>query len=56
MISKNNNEQILLYYGSKVITTVYKGLVLIWQAIKSCFGNGYWDNTKPWDNEDGWSN
>lgn len=56
MIFKGNSDQFLLYYGNIAINSVYKGLLLIWQAIRSCFGNGYWDNDKPWDNEDGWTN
>ena len=56
MIYKNNKQLALLYYGNKAITSVYKGAKLVWQAIRSCFGNGYWDNDKPWDNNDGWTN
>lgn len=28
----------------------------LWTSIRSCFGNGYWDNDQPWDNDDAWSN
>lgn len=42
--------------GNMVVQSVYKGLVLIWQAIRSCFGSGGWDNEKPWDNDEGWDN
>lgn len=28
----------------------------VWQAIRSCFGRGFWNNQKPWRNEDGWKN
>lgn len=27
---------------------------IVWQAIRSCFGAGYWLNDKPWLNDDGW--
>lgn len=50
------NEINLAYYGRKAITAIYKGLKLIWQSISSCFGGGYWDNNKPWNNDDGWRN
>ena len=48
-VGKNKTE-------SKVITAVYKGLKLIWQYIKSCFGRGYWINDKQWSNRDAWKN
>lgn len=28
----------------------------VWQAIRSCFGRGFWNNQKPWSNTDGWKN
>lgn len=43
-------------YGSKAITAVYKGAVLVWQAVRSCFGSGFWVNKKPWINDEGWKN
>lgn len=30
------------------------GLRLIWQAISSCFGAGYWQSPRPWKGSDGW--
>ena len=36
------------------ITTVYKGVKLVWQAVNSCFGAGFWRNDKPWSGTDGW--
>lgn len=42
-------------YG-KVIITIRKGMLLIWEAVKSCFGKGYWINEKPWRNDNGWKN
>ena len=29
---------------------------MVWQAIRSCFGRGFWANWKPWSNTDGWRN
>lgn len=43
-------------YGSKAITAVYKGAILVWQAVRSCFGSGFWVNKKPWINDEGWNN
>lgn len=56
MIYKNNRQASAFYYAERAIAYVYKGTMLVWQAIRSCFGNGYWDNSKPWDNNDGWMN
>ena len=47
-------EMELRYLGTKAIEAVYKGAVLIWQAVSSCFGAGYWDNEKGWRAADGW--
>lgn len=41
------------------INNVYKGSKLIWTSIKealSTFGAGFWQNDKPWSNEDNWKN
>lgn len=45
-----------LYVGNKIISVVYQGAAIIWQAIKSCFGKGIWINSAPWVNTDGWKN
>lgn len=29
---------------------------ILWQAIDSCFGAGYWINPKAWKNQDAWKN
>lgn len=46
----------LIYYGKKATTAIYKGLRIIWQSIRSCFGGGYWNNDQPWNNDDSWNN
>ena len=28
----------------------------VWQAVRSCFGRGFWLNDRGWINEDKWSN
>ena len=38
------------------VTAVYAGARLAWQAVRSCFGAGWWNNVKPWDNTEGWKN
>lgn len=56
MIYKDGKETAYIFKGDKAIAEVYKGAVLVWQAIRSCFGKGFWINDKPWNNEDGWKN
>ena len=56
MININGKELSARYYGRKVITAVYKGTILVWQAVRSCFGAGFWVNEKPWINEEGYRN
>ncbi len=51
-----NKEVTAIYYGRRAVTAVYRGAQLIWQAVRSCFGAGFWDNNKPWSNEEGWKN
>lgn len=43
-------------FGTRAITAVYQGSKLVWEAIRSCFGKGYWVNSLPWDNVDSWKN
>lgn len=56
MIIFNGKSISQIYYGSKSIQIVKKGLDTVWQAIRSCFGSGYWINEKPWLNDEGWKN
>lgn len=56
MITKDNKEIIAVYYERKIISAIYKGAKLVWQAVRSCFGKGLWINEKPWVNDDGWKN
>lgn len=52
----NNKEISGVHIRNKAITAIYKGTVLVWEAIKSCFGKGYWINRYGWSNKDGWRN
>lgn len=56
MIYRDGNELVLRRKGNMVVQAVYKGLRLVWQAVRSCFGSGCWVNDKPWLNDEGWSN
>ena len=60
MINRNSQDLQARYYGDKPIMYVYhitiEGARLVWQAISSCFGAGYWINNYGWKNTDGWRN
>lgn len=56
MLYINNKKISSIFKDNHIITMVYQGTKLIWQAIKSCFGLGYWVNNKEWSNLDAWKN
>lgn len=56
MITRNSLSMQARYYGSKTVSAVYYGVKLVWEAISSCFGSGYWINNRPWSNTDAWRN
>jgi hypothetical protein len=56
MFIRNGKEIIELYRGKTPILEMYYGKYLVYQAIRSCFGNGYWISDKPWINSDVWRN
>lgn len=54
MIYKNQKEITGIHHASKVITAVYHGVRLVWQAVRSCFGSGAWLGERPWLGDDPW--
>lgn len=40
--------------GAMVAQAVYKGLRLVWMAVRSCFGSGEWVGKKPWIGSEKW--
>lgn len=56
MIFFGDKEITLVQLGNKVITQIYLGAKLVWEAIRSCFGAGFWKNDAPWSNIEGWKN
>ena len=51
---RNEIELSAKYYGTKVVSAIYRGTKLIWEAINSCFGSGYWVKSKGWSITDAW--
>lgn len=56
MIYKNGKEITEIHRGTLSFSEVYYGKYLVWQAVRSCYGKGYWINEKPWLNDDAWKN
>ena len=56
MIKFNFKNIETLYYGKLVIQDIRKGAQTVWEAIKGCFGSGFWKNEKEWINNEGWRN
>lgn len=49
-------EIVNVFQKNVAIQTIYQCGVIIWQAIRSCFGSGVWINDKPWINDEAWKN
>ena len=56
MIKYNNKEIYEIVKSQNQIAYLRKGLVLIWSAIRSCFGTGIWYQNKKWIGTDKWKN
>lgn len=56
MLFKDGVEITSVHKDSRLISMIFKGTILVWEAIRSCFGRGFWINKFGWSNEDGWKN
>jgi hypothetical protein len=45
-----------IYHKGREISALYNRTTLIWEAVRSCFGKGFWKNELSWRNDDGWKN
>lgn len=52
----NQKELTIRYLGKKILTATYKGIQLLWQSVRSCFGSGRWKSDKPWKSNERWRN
>ena len=43
------------YVGKRALSALYAGARLVWSAISSCFGLGYWKGDEPWNGLDAWN-
>lgn len=56
MIYKEGKETSAITALLNSVQEVWRGVVLKWQGIRSCFGRGYWIQEKPWIDTDKWKN
>ena len=54
MLYKNGKEITGVHHGQIAITAIYKGAILVWQAVRSCFDSGRWIGSKPWIGAERW--
>lgn len=52
----NNRDIVEIFANNRVISTIYKGGRIVWEAIRSCFGSGMWISAKAWLYNEGWKN
>ena len=55
MITKGGKEITAAYVGKRALSALYAGARLVWSAISSCFGLGYWKGNEPWNGLDAWN-
>ena len=53
-IKKNIKDTLAITAYGKVISRVHAMGRVVWNAVRSCFGAGYWIDDYPWSDTDGW--
>ena len=60
MIVRNDKETVAIHHRGHDTIEIWRFVEgkwkSAWQAIRSCFGAGFWVNEKPWVDEEGWEN
>ena len=56
MLWIGNKEVGQLWIGQKQVQALYVGAKLVWEAVSSCFGSGFWRDKLPWKGKDAWKN
>lgn len=56
MIKIGNTSIDRVIANNRIINKICKGVITIYEYITSCFGKGFWVNSKEWGNKDGWKN
>ena len=51
----NNDKEVRgIQHLSNVVTSVYHMGNLVWTAVTSCFGRGFWQADAPWSDVECW--
>jgi hypothetical protein len=56
MLHYRNTTIATLHFQGNVASLGYKGSILVFEGVRSCYGSGAWLNDKGWLNDDGWRN
>ena len=56
MINQNRTEVTGVFKLKVPVQAIHRFGVVLWQAVRSCFGSGVWVNEKPWINDEAWKN
>lgn len=54
IFTRGNREIVAVSLGRRAIAAVWRGARLVWEAVSSCFGRGYWKGDEPWNGADAW--
>lgn len=58
MIVREGKETVSIHKEGKDTSEVWKYINgawrVVWQAVRSCFGAGYWRGDRPWIGKDAW--
>ena len=58
MIVREGRESVFIHKEGKDTSEVWKYINgawrIVWQAVRSCFGAGYWRGDRPWIGKDAW--
>lgn len=53
-IATSDGRWLRVVIGGRYVSRMVTAGKVIYQAVRSCFGAGYWQGTKPWIGKDGW--
>lgn len=54
MLRKDGKNVIAVTVKGRITLAIYKGTLLLWEAVRSCFGGGFWQRAKPWLRKESW--
>lgn len=54
MIKWRGAEIVQVLRGNVAISSIRKGLAIVWQSVRSCFGSGMWRGDKMWRGDEKW--